>query len=95
MILPYRELVNDPISVVQRFYEQFGYKDYPDLTDDFMAGIKATEARRSKHEYSFEEMGFTRAGIIKDYADIFERFGFDKREPVEVVVEEPVPEAAD
>ena len=26
-------------------------------------------------------MGFTRQQIIELYADIFERFGFDKREP--------------
>jgi hypothetical protein len=27
-------------------------------------------------------MGFTRQQIIDLYADIFERFGFDKREPI-------------
>ena len=40
-------------------------------------------------------MGFTREGIVNTYADIFERFGFDKREPVSVMMEEPVPEAAE
>ncbi len=95
LIMPYRDLINDPIGVVNKFYEQFGYKDYPTLTDAFMEGIKATEARRSKHEYSFKEMGFTREGIVNTYADIFERFGFDTREPVAVMLEEPVPEAAD
>ena len=91
----YEELVEDPLGVVNKFYEQFGYKDYPTLTDDFMDGIKATEARRSKHEYSFKEMGFTREGIINSYADIFERFDFDKREPMPVKVEEAVIEVAD
>ena len=95
LILHYRQLINNPIGVVQKFYEQFGYKDYPTLTDDFMEGIKATEARRSKHEYSFEEMGFTREGIVNTFDDIFERFDFDKREPTPVTVEEPVVEAAD
>lgn len=96
LILSYNDLVNDPISVTQKFYAQFGYKDYPTLTDDLMDGIKSTEARRSKHEYSFEEMGFTRERLVEAYADIFERFDFDKREPVAMAfVGETVPEAAD
>ena len=96
LILPYRQLINDPIGTVRKFYKQFGYEEYPTLADDFMDGIKATEARRSKHEYSFEEMGFTRERLVETYADIFERFGFDKREPIAVELDkQPVPEAAD
>ena len=96
LILSYNDVVKDPIGVVNQFYEQFGYKDYPALTEAFMEGIKATEARRSKHEYSFKEMGFTREGIVNAYADIFERFDFDKREPAAVQPEEqPILEAAD
>jgi hypothetical protein len=30
--------------------------------------------------YSYEEMGFTREQIVEIYSDIFQRFGFDKRE---------------
>ncbi len=94
LILPYEDLINDPIGIIRRFYEQFGYTDHHDLDEAFMEGIKATEARRSAHRYSFEEMGFTREGIIETYADIFERFGFDKGEP-EPVELEAIPEAAD
>lgn len=42
--------------------------------------VKETLAHRSDHSYSYEEMGFTREQIVELYADIFERFGFDKRE---------------
>ncbi len=84
LILPYHDLIKNPIDVVEKFYAQFGYKDYPTLEDDLLNGIKATEARRAKHEYSFEEMGFTRERLVETYADIFERFGFDKREPLAV-----------
>jgi hypothetical protein len=94
LILPYEDLINDPIGIIRRFYEQFGYTDHHDLDEAFMEGIKATEARRSAHRYSFEEMGFTREGIIETYADIFKRFGFEKgeAEPMEL---EAIPEAAD
>ncbi len=95
LILSYNDLLADPIGVIRDFYEQFGYHEYQQLDEAFMEGIKATEARRSEHKYSFEEMGFTREGLIATYADIFERFGFDKREPARMVVEEPVAEAAD
>ncbi|MCP4143464.1 MAG: sulfotransferase [Chloroflexi bacterium] len=93
LILPYRDLINNPIGVVHSFYEQFGYKDYPALTDAFMEGIKATEARRSIHDYSYKEMGYTREGIINTFSDIFERFDFDKREPAQIK-SEPILEAA-
>jgi hypothetical protein len=33
-------------------------------------------------------MGFTRQQIIELYADVFERFGFDKREPTFSKVEQ-------
>ncbi|MBT3337348.1 MAG: sulfotransferase [Anaerolineae bacterium] len=94
LILSYEDLINDPIGVIRSFYEQFGYTDHHDLDEAFMEGIKATEARRSAHQYSFEEMGFTREQIIATYADIFERFGFDKREPISEPFER-IPEAAD
>ena len=44
--------------------------------------VKETLSFNSDHVYSYEEMGFTREQIIELYSDIFERFGFDKREPL-------------
>ena len=96
LVLSYDDLIEEPIGVVQKFYAQFGYQTYPSLTDDLNYGIELTKARRSDHRYSFEEMGFTRERLVETYADIFERFGFDKREPVTVAFEqEPMLEAAD
>ncbi len=42
--------------------------------------MKETLSFSSDHVYSYEEMGFTHEQIVEMYADIFERFGFDKRE---------------
>ena len=42
--------------------------------------MKETLSFNSDHVYSYQEMGFTREQIVQLYADIFERFGFDKRE---------------
>ncbi|MCA2002659.1 MAG: hypothetical protein LDL51_12405, partial [Chloroflexi bacterium] len=43
--------------------------------------VKETLTFTSDHNYSYEKMGFTREQIVEMYADIFERFGFDAREP--------------
>jgi hypothetical protein len=51
------------------------------------AAVKETLSFNSDHFYSYEEMGFTRDQIVKLYADIFERFGFDRREPEQAGVE--------
>jgi hypothetical protein len=42
--------------------------------------VRDTLSFNSDHVYSYEEMGFTRQQIVEIYADIFERFGFDKRD---------------
>jgi hypothetical protein len=50
------------------------------LDDIVDAAVKETLAFKTDHVYSYEEMGFTRQQIVEIYADIFERFGFNKRE---------------
>ena len=68
-------------QVIRAFYEQFGYPNKPGLDVIVDEAVKETLTFSSDHIYSYEEMGFTRAQIVEVYADIFERFGFDKREP--------------
>jgi len=80
LILNYDDLIQRPEQVLREFYEQFGYPDKPGLDDIVDEAVKETLTYNSDHVYSYEEMGFTREQIIELYADIFERFGFDKRE---------------
>lgn len=80
LILNYEDLIQRPEQVIRSFYEQFGYPDKPRLDDLVDQAVKETLSFKADHAYSYEEMGFTREQIIKLYADIFERFGFDKRE---------------
>lgn len=80
LILNYDDLIQRPEQVIRAFYEQFGYPDKPGLDDIVDAAVKETLTYRSDHIYSYEEMGFTHQRILEMYADIFERFGFDKRE---------------
>ncbi|HQV94706.1 MAG TPA: sulfotransferase [Anaerolineales bacterium] len=80
LILNYDDLIQRPEQVIRGFYEQLGYPDKPGLDRIVDEAVKDTLAHRSDHTYSYEEMGFTREKIVKMYADIFERFGFDTRE---------------
>lgn len=87
LILNYDDLIQRPEHVIRSFYEQFGYPDKPGLDVIVDEAVKETLTFNSDHVYSYEEMGFTREMIIELYADIFERFGFDKREPLPVKAE--------
>jgi hypothetical protein len=81
LILNYDDLIQRPEQVIRSFYEQFGYPDKPGLDRIVDEAVKETLTFNSDHVYSYEEMGFTREQIVETYADIFERFGFDRREP--------------
>jgi hypothetical protein len=80
LILNYDDLIQRPEQVIRSFYEQFGYPDKPGLDDIVDQAVKETLTFKTDHVYSYQEMGFTRQQIVEIYADIFERFGFDKRE---------------
>ena len=80
LILNYDNLIQRPEAVLREFYEQFGYPDKPGLDKIVDEAVKETLSFHSDHVYSYEEMGFTREQIVELYADIFERFHFDKRE---------------
>ena len=82
LILNYDYLIQRPEAVLRAFYEQFGYPEKPGLDGIVDKAVKETLSFHSEHVYSYAEMGFTREQIVEMYADIFERFGFDTREPV-------------
>lgn len=82
LILNYDDLIQRPEQVIRSFYEQFGYPDKPGMPVIIDQAVKETLAYNSDHVYSYEEMGFTREQILAAYPKIFERFGFDTREPI-------------
>jgi omega-hydroxy-beta-dihydromenaquinone-9 sulfotransferase len=86
LILNYDDLIQRPEAVLRSFYEQFGYPDKPGLEIIVDEAVKETMTFNSDHVYSYEEMGFTREQIVELYPEIFERFGFDKREPIHSAV---------
>jgi hypothetical protein len=89
LILKYDDLISDPERVIRDFYRRFGYAEGPRLSRIVAESVEETLAQQGDHVYSYEEMGFTREGIIALYPEIFERFKFDKREWSVSKVEEP------
>ncbi len=80
LILRYEDLIQNPKRIIRDFYTQFAYEHPPNLEEILTDAIKKTEARRSAHQYSYQEMGYTHEEILRTFADIFNRFGFDTRD---------------
>lgn len=101
MIVNYDDLIRWPEQVIRSFYEQFGYHESDGLEQIINAAVEETHSYRSDHVYHYEEMGFSREEILREFEDIFERFNFDRREPgqpepeVVPVFQAEIPLAAD
>jgi len=81
MIVNYDDLIRWPEQIIRTFYEQFGYTESAGLEHIIQSAIEETRSYQSDHVYHYEEMGFSRDEILREFDEIFERFNFDKREP--------------
>jgi hypothetical protein len=91
-VLKYDDLIGDPERIIRDLYVRFDYPRHPGLDRLVERAVQENQAFRSDHVYSYEEMGFSREQIVRDFADIFARFGFNPRGPAElprVTQEEP------
>lgn len=74
----FHEMVADPEETVKQIYQHFGLE----LDARFAAVLRQATERvgehKSDHVYSLEEVGFTRQQILSTYADVFDRWGFDR-----------------
>ncbi|MGC9348596.1 MAG: sulfotransferase family protein [Anaerolineae bacterium] len=79
-IVRFNDLVDDPNQAVRSIYDRFGL----DVDSGFGQVLKdATERSRhyeSDHGYSLDAVGLSRAEIVTEFRDIFQRFDFDTRE---------------
>ncbi|MBN2105857.1 MAG: sulfotransferase [Deltaproteobacteria bacterium] len=74
----YPDLVSQPARTVSDIYTRFGFT----MTPEFMAALQKEQekARRyeSRHSYSLEQFGLSREQMLKEYGEIFDRFGFER-----------------
>lgn len=81
LIVNFDEVTTHPDNVVQRIYEHFGLEVSEEYAETLREAAEKARQYESKHAYSFEETAFTRQQILEEYADLFERFGFETGEP--------------
>jgi len=83
MIVNYEDLMQSPDAVFRSIYSRFGYPGSAALETILHDAVTTAQAHSSSHAYSYEAMGFTREQIVREFAHIFARFGFDRHEPAE------------
>lgn len=73
----YDNLVQQPVATVKAIYDWSG----DDLDEGFLSVLEPEDEKqrkfRSRHEYSLAHFGLQREQILKDFREIFDRYGFD------------------
>jgi hypothetical protein len=79
MIVRYEDLVQEPDRVLAGIYNKFRYPVSDEVGSILRDAAKAARTHTSNHVYSLEAMGFTREQIFREFAQVFDRFGFEGR----------------
>jgi hypothetical protein len=78
-IIRYEDLVQDPKQIIANIYEKFGFDLAPEFETILDEATQAATRYKSKHKYSLRKMGLSKKMILKTFAFVFKRFGFDTR----------------
>ncbi len=81
-VVNYEELVANPEKTVRNIYSTLQLPMHPEFAQILTQESKHARSHRSAHYYDLEELGLDRETIVEEFADIFQRFGFDKQQPV-------------
>jgi omega-hydroxy-beta-dihydromenaquinone-9 sulfotransferase len=80
ILVNFNDLVNEAARTVTEIYERFGLEINPTFAPILQKAARNARNHESEHNYTMEEMGLKREQIVSRYRDIFDRFGFDKRD---------------
>jgi len=79
-IVTFDELTRHADTTVTRIYERFGLRLSAAFERTLAHEAAAARTYRSSHRYDLDAMGLTRDQIQRDFAAVFERFGFSTGE---------------
>ncbi|MFP4394670.1 MAG: sulfotransferase family protein [Anaerolineales bacterium] len=79
-------LIDDVESHVREIYHRLGLEVSPAFAKVLQRETIRARQHESDHTYAMAEMGLTREQIVAHYEDIFERFGFDRRDTTSHVI---------
>ena len=77
----YDTLVGDPKQTVADLYDRFGIEVSPAYHACLQREQERARAYTSKHTYSLDQYDLTPEGILDDFRDVFEHFGFSTAYP--------------
>lgn len=80
ILVNFNDLVDEAARTVAEIYERFGLEINPTFAQILQKAARNARNHESEHNYALEEMGLKREQIVSRYRDIFDRFGFDKRD---------------
>jgi hypothetical protein len=80
-VLRFDDLVGDAERTVHAIYGHLGLDVPPAYARVLRSESMRARHYRSEHRYSLCGLGLSRERIVAECADVFERFGFDTREP--------------
>ncbi|HRI89768.1 MAG TPA: sulfotransferase, partial [Candidatus Hydrogenedentes bacterium] len=84
--LTYDALVNDLEAAVLGLYQRLEINAGPHFAERLRLEHESARKYKSSHRYSLEKYGLTSEGILNDFGDIFQRFGFDTANPADTEV---------
>lgn len=71
----YQEIVKDPVTVVQRIYEHFGYNQSAVMEDKIKAYLAANPRHKhGVHQYSLDDFGLDLQALRTRFAGYYDRF---------------------
>jgi len=77
LIIKYNDLTADPEKIVRMIYAKFGYGMSAEFERYLRAESEKSRRYTSGHQYSLEEMGLTRERVLREFGDVYARFGFE------------------
>jgi hypothetical protein len=78
-IIRYEDLVANPREIITTIYAKFGFELAPEFERILNEAAQTAHSFKSKHHYSLRKMGLSKRKILKTFAFVFKRFGFDTR----------------
>jgi len=77
MIVRYEDLLQSPDRVLGRIYSEFGYPESNAVGSILRDAAQEARTHTSNHVYSLDAMSFTPEQIVREFAQVFDRFGFE------------------
>ncbi len=77
MLVRYEDLIQSPDQVLGRIYDEFNYPESDAVASILRAAALEARTHTSSHVYHLEAMGFTREQILREFAQVFDRFEFE------------------